>query len=301
MLTSACGETGRDDGPVAFARQAADGGAEAVEVDAAGRRTLETVKGGERIMEALDVLEEERGKWELHEAEKRALAPGTKIAPPKPHPLLQATKMASPEQYVLHVVGGVPSAELEEALLVLSLSYVTKLLACVDVWFSKVGRAWRALCVGGERPLLTRTHAVRERRALCRTGAFIEVAHRALVPCILSPTPAAPAADRVPAAPAAAAGHAAHQSAWCPGRIPGAPLDGPAAPPPPAHGLWDVWLIRAPALPAKRADVSHGQDMVGFNLAALQFLRRDWEASASAHLFAAPVSLGSEIKRTKLV
>ena len=138
MLTSACGETGREDGPVAFARQAADGGAEAVEVDAAGRRTLETVKGGERIMEALDVLEEERGKWELHEAEKRALAPGTKIAPPKPHPLLQATKMASPEQYVLHVVGGVRTYDFGPAILFWMAASVASLALATSLWNTKL-------------------------------------------------------------------------------------------------------------------------------------------------------------------
>ena len=43
--------------------------------------------------------------------------------------------------------------------------------------------------------------------------------------------------------------------------------------------------------------------MVGFNLAALQFLRRDWEAASSANLFAAPTALGSDltVKRARLL
>ena len=52
-----------------------------------------------------------------------------------------------------------------------------------------------------------------------------------------------------------------------------------------------------------RAVLSGYRDMVGFNLAALQFLRRDWEMSASANIFAAPTSLDGDlsVKRTKLV
>jgi hypothetical protein len=43
--------------------------------------------------------------------------------------------------------------------------------------------------------------------------------------------------------------------------------------------------------------------VVGFNLAALQYVRRDWEAAASAFLLAAPADLnaGRFVKRTKMV
>ena len=60
------------------------------------------------------------------------------MPPPKPHPLLQATKSSTPAQYVLNVVATISSADLEEALLVLPFSHILKLITVVDEWFTRV-------------------------------------------------------------------------------------------------------------------------------------------------------------------
>lgn len=95
------------------------------EVALAGKKTLETVRSTERIMEAIDVYRTESVKLAEHAA---ACKSGVKVAPLVPHPLLQAYDASSPERFVLLILRKVPSSELEEALLTLPFSYVTDLL-----------------------------------------------------------------------------------------------------------------------------------------------------------------------------
>ncbi|XP_077149721.1 WD repeat-containing protein 3 [Ranitomeya variabilis] len=91
----------------------------------AGKKTIETVKATERIMEAVELHREESSKEEEYRALCRAAG---KELPRKIHPILQAFGSVSSADYVLDVIKKVRSSELEESLLVLPFSYVPDLL-----------------------------------------------------------------------------------------------------------------------------------------------------------------------------
>lgn len=88
----------------------------------AGKKTMETVKAAERIMEAIELYKKEEDKIK-EMGEKAEL-----------HPILKAHGDISPVRYVLEVLKKVKSSELEESLLVLPFSYVENLLTLIDVW-----------------------------------------------------------------------------------------------------------------------------------------------------------------------
>ncbi|KAI4788122.1 hypothetical protein KUCAC02_036056 [Chaenocephalus aceratus] len=92
----------------------------------AAKKTVETVKAAERIMEALEIYREESRKMEEHKYACQNAA--NKIPPPKPNPILVAFGNVSPSQYVLDVIKKVRSSELEVSLLVLPFPYVPELL-----------------------------------------------------------------------------------------------------------------------------------------------------------------------------
>ncbi|KAJ6658330.1 hypothetical protein lerEdw1_020602 [Lerista edwardsae] len=79
------------------------------EAGLAGKKTIETVKAAERIMEAIELYREETAKLKEHTAICRAAG-------------------KEPSAYVLDVLKKVRSSELEESLLVLPFSYVPDLL-----------------------------------------------------------------------------------------------------------------------------------------------------------------------------
>lgn len=91
----------------------------------AGKKTIETVKATERIMEAVELHREESGNAEEHRALCKAAG---KELPRKIHPILQACGNVTSSDYVLDVIKKVRSSELEESLLVLPFSYVPDLL-----------------------------------------------------------------------------------------------------------------------------------------------------------------------------
>ncbi|XP_061580389.1 WD repeat-containing protein 3 [Cololabis saira] len=92
----------------------------------AGKKTIETVKSAERIMEALELYKDEARKMEEHKyACERA---DKELPPPKPNPILVAFGNISPPRYVLEVIKKVRSSELEVSLLVLPFPYVPELL-----------------------------------------------------------------------------------------------------------------------------------------------------------------------------
>ncbi|XP_054858997.1 WD repeat-containing protein 3 [Eublepharis macularius] len=95
------------------------------EAGLAGKKTIETVKGAERIMEAIELYREETTKLEEHKAICRAAG---KEVPLPVNPVLLAYGNISPSAYVLEVLKKVKSSELEESLLVLPFSYVPDLL-----------------------------------------------------------------------------------------------------------------------------------------------------------------------------
>ncbi|XP_077392236.1 WD repeat-containing protein 3 [Festucalex cinctus] len=101
-------------------------GETAGEAAPASKKTVETVKAAERIMEALELLRGENRKLEEHKyACERA---GKELPLPEPNPVLVAFGNISPSRYVLDVVKKVRSSELEVSLLVLPFPYVPDLL-----------------------------------------------------------------------------------------------------------------------------------------------------------------------------
>ncbi|XP_039599660.1 WD repeat-containing protein 3 [Polypterus senegalus] len=96
------------------------------EVGLAGRKTIETVKAAERIMEAIELYREETRKLKEHNAASKAAE--KELSLPVMNPILIAYGNISPSQYVLDVLRKVKSSELEESLLVLPFSYIPDLL-----------------------------------------------------------------------------------------------------------------------------------------------------------------------------
>ncbi|XP_061081662.1 WD repeat-containing protein 3 [Conger conger] len=97
------------------------------EAGPAGKKTIETVKAAERIMEAVELYREESKKLEEHRAACEAAR--KQLPPPKSNPILIAFGNISPSRYVLDVIKKVKSSELEVSLLVLPFSYVPDLLS----------------------------------------------------------------------------------------------------------------------------------------------------------------------------
>ncbi|RCH87615.1 hypothetical protein CU097_004334 [Rhizopus azygosporus] len=105
-----------------------------MEIDSAGKQTMETLKAGERLMEAMDIGDEEKNGWLAYEAGK---AKGLDVPPPKRHPLLLAMGDIEPDRYVLNVLQKIKANELEEALLVLPFSKVMSLFSYIESWAKK--------------------------------------------------------------------------------------------------------------------------------------------------------------------
>ena len=101
---------------------------------------------GERIIEALDLADNERAVWKEYEETKTRLSAETAAAFPEPqrNPVLAAYNL-EPETYVLSVIEKVPSTSLTDALLVLPFSKVLSLLIYLGIWAEQVrfnGDAW---------------------------------------------------------------------------------------------------------------------------------------------------------------
>uniref|UniRef100_UPI00398F5E89 WD repeat-containing protein 3 isoform X2 n=1 Tax=Pristiophorus japonicus TaxID=55135 RepID=UPI00398F5E89 len=90
-----------------------------------GKKTIETVKAAERIMEAIELYRDETKKLEEH---SQACKLAGKKLPPPTNPILAAYGNISPSRYVLDVIRKVKSSEMEESLLVLPFSYTPDLL-----------------------------------------------------------------------------------------------------------------------------------------------------------------------------
>lgn len=107
------------------------------EVALAGKKSIETVKGAERIMEALDLYKEESAKLKAHK--EQCQRTGQQLPPPALNALLMAYKCDTPERYMLEMLRKIKSSELEESLLVLPFSYVIDLLKVLEVF---IDSAW---------------------------------------------------------------------------------------------------------------------------------------------------------------
>ncbi|XP_007442808.2 WD repeat-containing protein 3 isoform X2 [Python bivittatus] len=112
------------------------------EAGLAGKKTIETIKAAERIMEAIELYREETTKLEEHKAICRAAG---KEVPVPVNPILQAYGNISPSAYVLDILKKVKSSELEESLLVLPFSYVPDLLMLFNQYL-QLGLEVELLC-----------------------------------------------------------------------------------------------------------------------------------------------------------
>ncbi|KAI8889686.1 WD40 repeat-like protein [Backusella circina FSU 941] len=106
-----------------------------MEVDSAGKQTMETLKAGERLIEAIDIGDEEKNGWAAYEAAKARGLPGQ---PPQRNPILLAMGDLTPDRYVLNVLQKIKANELEEALMILPFSKVMSLLSYIESWAKKV-------------------------------------------------------------------------------------------------------------------------------------------------------------------
>lgn len=100
------------------------------------KQTVETLKAGEKLMEALDIGIEDVNAIEeytnhlKHFQSKKTTVPPVK---PVPNPLLQALGLTG-QEHVLKVLLAIKSSQLDDALLVLPFTYTLKLLRFIDIW-----------------------------------------------------------------------------------------------------------------------------------------------------------------------
>ncbi|NWW33004.1 WDR3 protein, partial [Panurus biarmicus] len=112
------------------------------ETGLAGKKTIETIKAAERIMEAIELYREETAKLKEHNAICKAAG---KEVPFPVNPILRAYGNITPSAYVLEVFKKVKSSELEESLLVLPFSYVPDLLRLFNEYI-QLGSDVELLC-----------------------------------------------------------------------------------------------------------------------------------------------------------
>lgn len=109
-------------------------GAEATSVS---KQTTETLMAGERIMEALELADNEIAAFrEYEEAQAKGGLAG-QVAPPPRNPVLAAYDL-EPEEYVLRVIERIPGTALYDALLVLPFGKVVSLMRYLNAFAQKV-------------------------------------------------------------------------------------------------------------------------------------------------------------------
>eukprot|EP00053_Salpingoeca_punica_P016262 m.152757 g.152757 ORF g.152757 m.152757 type:complete len:480 (+) comp16922_c0_seq3:1287-2726(+) len=99
------------------------------EAGPASKRTAETLKAAERLMEALDLAE----------------ADAVRARDDPKNPILVAMGDITGSDYVLQTLDKIRSSELEEALLVLPFTHATQLLGHINKWV-QVGRSMERVC-----------------------------------------------------------------------------------------------------------------------------------------------------------
>ncbi|KAF9435125.1 hypothetical protein BGZ76_006854 [Entomortierella beljakovae] len=104
------------------------------ELASAGKQTMDTLKAGERIMEALELADQEINAWKEYNA---GIARGERgLSKPQRSPLLISMRQ-TPEQHVWYALERIRPSELDEALLVLPFATVTSLLNWLDVFVQR--------------------------------------------------------------------------------------------------------------------------------------------------------------------
>ncbi|KAG7193457.1 uncharacterized protein KQ657_000876 [Scheffersomyces spartinae] len=103
------------------------------------KQTMETLKAGEKLMEALDIGIEDVNNIEEYAAQLMAYnkkKSGTVPVKPTPNTILMAYGVTG-QEYVLSVLLKIKAAQLDDALLVLPFSYTLKLLRMIQIWTNK--------------------------------------------------------------------------------------------------------------------------------------------------------------------
>lgn len=124
---------------VAIAQGENADGEPSAEVAAVTKQTMETLMAGERIMEALDLADNERVALRDFEDQKARLGTleAAGLQPPPRNPILAALDL-EPDSYILRVVEKIPRTALYDALLVLPFGKVLSLMQYLDMWAKKV-------------------------------------------------------------------------------------------------------------------------------------------------------------------
>ncbi|KAK3734059.1 hypothetical protein QZH41_015830 [Actinostola sp. cb2023] len=106
------------------------------EAKKAGKKTMESVKSAEQMMEAIELYKEESSKMVEHRA---ALQSNNKAVAPPVNPILKAYgDISSIARFLIHsLIFFCLCSELEEALVVLPFDYVCDFLHLVDQWIKK--------------------------------------------------------------------------------------------------------------------------------------------------------------------
>jgi U3 small nucleolar RNA-associated protein 12 len=115
---------------------------EAVEATTAGKQTAQTLMAGEKISEALEVGLEDLQTMQYYEQAKRT---NPKTAVPQRDAVFLANNHISASAYVLGVFQKIPSASLQDALLVLSFSQLPALFTFLALW-AREGRSIPLAC-----------------------------------------------------------------------------------------------------------------------------------------------------------
>ncbi|ODV83361.1 hypothetical protein CANARDRAFT_203372 [[Candida] arabinofermentans NRRL YB-2248] len=111
-------------------------GEEGDEVARVSKQTMETLKSGEKLMEALDLASKDLEEKDQYQKDMKAFKLrriATQPVEPSRNPMLQALNV-EPEVYVLDILLKIKSTQLEDALIVLPFSYTLKLLKFIRIW-----------------------------------------------------------------------------------------------------------------------------------------------------------------------
>nr|CAB3226290.1 WD repeat-containing protein 3 [Phallusia mammillata] len=112
------------------------------EVGMASKTTIESVKGAERIMEAIELHRDELVKEMEHKSVQKK---GEEVPYQPQHPILKAYGNIPSDRYVLQTLRKIKSSELEESLLVMPFSYVPDLLTLLNTFVTR-GREVELVC-----------------------------------------------------------------------------------------------------------------------------------------------------------
>ena len=99
------------------------------------KKTVESEKAAERLMEAIELYRTYAS--ELAETEAESKATGRSLSLPQMPPLMMAYQVRTPEEYMAKMIEMVKSSELEQALLVLPFVFVVNLIEIIEVLLEK--------------------------------------------------------------------------------------------------------------------------------------------------------------------